>query len=164
MTLTPSEIIWTAINFVVLMLVLNRLLFKPYLEFMDRRTAENRAATASVEKADERILAHAEELKKINTVKTAESLLETEELKKCLESQRQQKLAVYKDEIQQKRLAAEKLMTAAERDEQKRIDDATAGLAEELVAALLSGQRLPDGKFRAVQTAGTTFEGGNKRA
>ena len=37
MTIQPSVTIWTIICFVVLMLVLDRLLFRPLLDFMDKR-------------------------------------------------------------------------------------------------------------------------------
>ena len=37
MTIQPSVSIWTVICFIVLMLVLDRLLFRPLLDFMDRR-------------------------------------------------------------------------------------------------------------------------------
>lgn len=44
MTIQVSVLIWTVICFCVLMLILNRLLFKPLLAFMDERSARIRRA------------------------------------------------------------------------------------------------------------------------
>lgn len=46
MSIQPSIVIWTVICFVLLMLILNNLLFKPVLEVMDKRRAKIEAAKA----------------------------------------------------------------------------------------------------------------------
>ena len=59
MTIQPSILIWTLISFALLMLILDRLLFRPMLSFMDAR---NERIDAAMEKkaADERALSEAE--------------------------------------------------------------------------------------------------------
>jgi F-type H+-transporting ATPase subunit b len=58
MTIQPSVSVWTVICFVVLMLVLDRLLFRPLLDFMDKRRekidgARSRRQTALQEREEE---------------------------------------------------------------------------------------------------------------
>ena len=51
MNVQPSVLIWTVINFCILMLVLNKLLFKPLLAFMDARRKKIDDAGAARENA-----------------------------------------------------------------------------------------------------------------
>ena len=48
MTIQPSVLIWTIICFCLMMVILNKLLFKPLLSFMDARN--DRIARARVRK------------------------------------------------------------------------------------------------------------------
>ena len=59
LTIQPSVFIWTVICFCLLMLILNRLLFRPMLRFMDERQAKLDRAAARREK-DQALLAEAE--------------------------------------------------------------------------------------------------------
>lgn len=59
MTIQPSILIWTLISYCLLMLILDRLLFRPMLSFMDQRNARIAAAMQKKED-DERALADAE--------------------------------------------------------------------------------------------------------
>ncbi len=59
MTIQPSILLWTLICFSLMMLVLNRLLFRPMLSFMDARNEKIAAATRKKE-AHDRALAEAE--------------------------------------------------------------------------------------------------------
>lgn len=59
MTIQLSVVIWTVICFCLLMLILNRLLFRPLLKFMDARQ-EKIDLAAQKRKADEEALAKAE--------------------------------------------------------------------------------------------------------
>lgn len=59
LTIQPSVFIWTVICFCLLMLILNRLLFRPMLRFMDERQEKvNRAAAKKEENRS--LLAEAE--------------------------------------------------------------------------------------------------------
>jgi len=59
MTIQPSILLWTLISFCLLMLILDRLLFRPMLSFMDAR---NERIEAAMRKKDEneRALSEAE--------------------------------------------------------------------------------------------------------
>lgn len=59
MTIQPSILIWTLICFAVLMLVLDRLLFRPMLSFMDKRN-EKIAAARQKKSENERLIHEAE--------------------------------------------------------------------------------------------------------
>lgn len=59
MTIQPSILIWTLISFCLLMLILDRLLFRPMLSFMDARNDRIDAAALKKE-ANERSAADAE--------------------------------------------------------------------------------------------------------
>ena len=57
-----SELIWTVINFFLLMFLLNRFLYKPVISFMEKRQAridaglqEEQDAKTCIEKNDERL-------------------------------------------------------------------------------------------------------------
>lgn len=58
MTIQPSVLIWTVINFCLLMLILNKLLFKPLLAFMDARKNRIDAAKSELSAAEK---AHSDE-------------------------------------------------------------------------------------------------------
>lgn len=61
MTLQPSVMIWTIINFCLLMLVLDRLLFRPLFKVMDAREEKiGRVRRAAAEREEARIRAAAE--------------------------------------------------------------------------------------------------------
>lgn len=60
MTIQPSILIWTLISFCLLMLILDRLLFRPMLSFMDARNERIEAAQRKREE-NERMLREAEE-------------------------------------------------------------------------------------------------------
>lgn len=59
MTIQPSILIWTLISFCLLMLILDRLLFRPMLSFMDARN-ERIAAAQTKKEENERALSAAE--------------------------------------------------------------------------------------------------------
>ena len=59
MTIQPSILIWTLISFALLMLILDRLLFRPMLSFMDARNERIEAAMQKKE-ADAHALSEAE--------------------------------------------------------------------------------------------------------
>ena len=74
LTIQPSVFIWTVICFCLLMLILNRLLFRPMLRFMDERQEKvNRAAATNEENRSLRAAAEAalEQRKRKNADLTA---------------------------------------------------------------------------------------------
>ncbi|MBE6726178.1 MAG: hypothetical protein E7576_13470 [Ruminococcaceae bacterium] len=53
MTIQLPVLLWTVICFVLLMVILNRLLFRPLLAFMDRREERIRSAAETLRKREE---------------------------------------------------------------------------------------------------------------
>ncbi len=82
MTLQPSLIIWTVICFCVLMFILNKLLFKPLLAFMDAR--KEKVAKAR-ERAEEIMRERSERSAALQAVREAELLAESEKRNKEIE-------------------------------------------------------------------------------
>ena len=82
MTLQPSLIIWTVICFCVLMFILNKLLFKPLLAFMDAR--KEKVAKAR-ERAEEIMRERSERSAALQAVREAELLAESEKRSKEIE-------------------------------------------------------------------------------
>lgn len=163
MTLTPSEMIWTAVNFVVLMLVLNRLLFRPYLELMDRRRADVRAALSEGEAADERVRAHAEALRGGEAAKRAEDLQALEALKTRLSAQEREKRAAWETETRRQCVASAADRSAREQAERARMDAAAPALTAELLGALLGDEALPRENPEVIRAAAAACEGRETR-
>ena len=82
MTLQPSLIIWTVICFCVLMFILNKLLFKPLLAFMDARKEK---VTKARERAEEIMRERSERSAALQAVREAELLAESEKRNKEIE-------------------------------------------------------------------------------
>lgn len=82
MTLQPSLIIWTVICFCVLMFILDKLLFKPLLAFMDAR--KEKVAKAR-ERAEEIMRERSERSAALQAVREAELLAESEKRSKEIE-------------------------------------------------------------------------------
>ena len=83
MTIQPSILIWTLITFGLMMLILNRLLFKPMLAFMDRRQAkideakaQKMAGEQAVRDAEAEIAARRKEAARINAETAAREIKE----------------------------------------------------------------------------------------
>ncbi|MBQ6597068.1 MAG: hypothetical protein IJH79_05900, partial [Lentisphaeria bacterium] len=55
LTINPSEVIWTVINFFLLLFLLRRFLFKPILGVLDARKARIKAQNAEEERIREEI-------------------------------------------------------------------------------------------------------------
>ena len=53
MTIQLPVLLWTVICFVLLMLILSRLLFRPLLDFMDRREEKIRSAARKLEETEQ---------------------------------------------------------------------------------------------------------------
>ena len=53
MTIQLPVLLWTVICFVLLMLILSRLLFRPLLDFMDRREEKIRSAAQKLEETEQ---------------------------------------------------------------------------------------------------------------
>ncbi|MCQ2354781.1 MAG: hypothetical protein MJ102_06735 [Clostridia bacterium] len=83
MTIQPSIIIWTIINFVLFMLVVDRLLFRPVLAVMDKRQAKIDAARAA-KAPDTTVAPDTDKTKNLIPQQTAEEIAEIEEAKAAL--------------------------------------------------------------------------------
>ena len=113
MTIQVSVLIWTVICFCVLMLILNRLLFKPLLAFMDERSARIRRARAEKERRGEAL---AEQQAQREAEKEQARLAAEEQAKAALEAAQK---------------AAADALSAAEEKRFQRIQDETAALERE---------------------------------
>ncbi len=104
MTIQPSILIWTLISFALLMLILDRLLFRPMLSFMDARNERIEAAVQKKE-ADERALSEAEaEL----AARREQALLRTAEIAET--------------EIADAKVRAKRMIAKAEADRETRME------------------------------------------
>lgn len=104
MTIQPSILIWTLISFALLMLILDRLLFRPMLSFMDARSERIEAAMQKKE-ADARALSEAEaEL----AARREQALLRTAEIAET--------------EIADAKVRAKRMIAKAEADRETRME------------------------------------------
>ena len=113
MTIQISVIIWTVICFILLMLILNNLLFKPLLDIMDKRREKIEAARAKRAEYD-RVIA---ENKKLSAEKKAEHEADSRRLiKERVEKLRsdQKKAVEAAKEVRLQRLDESRRSTEAE--------------------------------------------------
>ena len=135
-----SELIWTVINFFLLLFLLNRFLFKPVTSFMENRQAridaklkEEQDAKAVIEENDERLLeekARSREEAKTILAQNAEEL----ETRNAETMQEAKKASVQNRKTSEEALAEKQKRTA----EQLRTE--TPELAALLAERLLSGE------------------------
>ena len=135
-----SELIWTVINFFLLLFLLNRFLFKPVTSFMENRQAridaklkEEQDAKAVIEENDERLLeekARSREEAKTILAQNAEEL----EKRNAETMQEAKKASVQNRRTSEEALAEKQKRTA----EQLRTE--TPELAALLAERLLSGE------------------------
>ena len=135
-----SELIWTVINFFLLLFLLNRFLFKPVTSFMENRQAridaklkEEQDAKAVIEENDERLLeekARSREEAKTILAQNAEEL----EKRNAETIKKEKKASVQNRKTSEEALAEKQKRTA----EQLRTE--TPELAALLAERLLSGE------------------------
>ena len=135
-----SELIWTVINFFLLMFLLNRFLYKPVISFMEKRQAridaglqEEQDAKTCIEKNDERL-----QEKKAESREEAKNLLRqnSEELEKhSAEMLKEAKAAAEQD-----RREAEEALAAKQEQTSGRLQNAAPELASVLADRLLGGE------------------------
>ena len=135
-----SELIWTVINFFLLLFLLNRFMFKPVTSFMENRQAridaklkEEQDAKAVIEENDERLLeekARSREEAKTILAQNAEEL----EKRNAETMQEAKKASVQNRKTSEEALAEKQKRTA----EQLRTE--TPELAALLAERLLSGE------------------------
>ena len=135
-----SELIWTVINFFLLLFLLNRFLYKPLTGFMAERQAridaglqKEQDAKTSVKENDERL-----EKEKAESREEAKQLLKknAEEL----EQHSAEMLKEAKEAAAQDRKASEEALTAKQGQTAERLQTAAPELASALVGHLLGGE------------------------
>lgn len=132
MTIQPSILIWTLISFCLLMLILDRLLFRPMLSFMDKRNERIESAMRKKE-ANERALAEAEaEL----AARREQALMRTAE--------------VAETEIADARVRAKRMIAKAETDRENRVEACRTEL-------ILKSRELEDGLAPGVDRLAKAF-------
>lgn len=111
MTIQPSVLVWTVICFCLMMLILNNLLFKPMLAFMDKRKEKIDAAQkrkAEIEKAgreyEENLAARREQFL-INEAKRAENAVNSaikkaEERERAAECEKEKRIELAKTDVE----------------------------------------------------------------
>ena len=133
MTVQPSVTVWTILCFLALALILDRLLFRPMLSFMDRRRAKIEQAKAekaeAVRERDDQIVRCREE----HAAQEKQMLQDTVSEIERIRSENERRAAGKKAEIEA-RLAEER---EALQEESARILEAAAARSDELAAAFV---------------------------
>ncbi len=135
-----SELIWTVINFFLLLFLLNRFLFKPVTSFMENRQAridaklkEEQDAKAVIEENDERLLeekARSREEAKTILAQNAEEL----------EKRNAETMQEAKKNSVQNRKASEEALAEKQKRTAEQLRTETPELAALLAERLLSGE------------------------
>ncbi len=126
MTIQPSILVWTVICFCLLMLILNNLLFKPMLAFMDKRKEKIDAAQkrkAEIEKSEQEYaenLAARHEQFLLNEAKRADeavnsAIKKADEREKAAECEKEKRIELAKTDVEiEKSELSEKLDKSVE--------------------------------------------------
>ncbi len=126
MTIQPSILVWTVICFCLLMLILNNLLFKPMLAFMDKRKEKIDAAQkrkAEIEKSEQEYaenLAARREQFLLNEAKRAEeavnsAIKKADERERAAECEKEKRIELAKTDVEiEKSELSEKLDKSVE--------------------------------------------------
>jgi F-type H+-transporting ATPase subunit b len=137
LSINISELIWTVINFLLLLLLLKRFLYRPICEFMDARQARIDAGLEKEQAAQEAL--RAEQARQDEDQQTARAqaraLLQQEEARNAQES-REALLATRQDVREAEKLARERMQEHS-RQEEKNLSQAEPALAELLAGRLL---------------------------
>ena len=135
-----SELIWTVINFFLLLFLLNRFLYKPVIDFMSRRQAridaglqEEEEARAAVGKNDEQLRAE-----KARAQEEAKALLAQNAEK--IDKHSAEALQEAKKACQQDRKDMEAALADKQRQTGEELRDAAPELAAILTERLLDGE------------------------
>lgn len=139
MTLNPSEVVITIINFLILLLVLNKLLFKPYLKFMDERQAAVNSAEKAALAAKEQLSETQDELRLKRVAVQAEydeqSIKARSEL---LDAERAQMREISAT-LETLRVSGEEELRERERELLDSMETVVPEMSERLLANLLKG-------------------------
>ena len=137
LSINISELIWTVINFFLLLFLLRRFLYKPICEHMDARQAridagleKEREAKASLRAADERLAAEEQAARE-----EARALLQRTEEESLRESG--ETLLAARRGIREQEGQKREQMQQQIRQEHARLAEAEPALAEELARCLL---------------------------
>ena len=138
MKLQPSLIIWTVICFCLLMLVLDRLLFRPLLQHMDRRSERvkgaKRLAVEAAEKEREEALRLAKEEQAKKLAEAARAREKAEQLRR----ESEERLKALSRELDEKKAREENelagLTEGCVQEISSRLDELAEAYAERLVA------------------------------
>lgn len=134
MTIQISVLIWTIICFFLLMLILNRLLFRPLLNIMDRRKEKTAAAQKEKEAAQ---LARENEIQALKDER--QSLIDAANAPELLQAARQEstallekKQAEYDELLEQKKQALKSESEALFRALEPKMNELSAAVADRL--------------------------------
>ncbi len=130
MTIQLSVVVWTVINFSLLMVILHHLLFKPVLRVLDQRKQRIQAAHEKKAAAEQQASAHRAMLLE---QQATEQRQHQQQLRETLEAFRVQSKHVI-DTAQDERLARVEQYRAQAEIEQNKILDALDGHAAELAS------------------------------
>ncbi len=133
-----SELIWTVINFVLLMLLLRRFLFRPVLQILEKR----RAGVEEKLRVEQDALKQAEENRGRLEAEKEKSREEAKELLNRSAGERDARhtaaLAEARAEAERTREAGEAVLQQKREAEQAQLQEAAPELAEVLAARLLN--------------------------
>lgn len=117
MTIQPSVLIWTIINFCLFMLVADRLLFRPILAFMDKRREKAASLTDGDVVADESVT----EVLTVSDAITSDASVSDVPVGDVVNG----------NDVEAARSAMEHALTAAESRSSKRVDACRDGIEAE---------------------------------
>ena len=138
MTLNPSEIILTVVNFLLLLFFLNKFLFKPYFALMDSREEKNRQALREQGEAKARIDENGRRLKTLEEEHLQAAENEAVSLRSKLNEASKQELSRHIAQGALRREESRQQRQAEERELVERTEEKLPQLSEALLRGLLN--------------------------
>ena len=137
LSINPSELIWAVINFLLLLLLLNRFLYKPLLRFMDARQEKIDAGPEEERRAGQTVQENRDRLADLTAQSREQAKQQIAQADAAREAELTQAIAqAKKDAEAARRQTVEELNSCRDADEAK-LAEAAPELAELLARQLL---------------------------
>ena len=133
-----SELIWTVINFFLLLFLLNRFLYQPVIRFMEGRQARIDGKLAEEQDARSRVTENEQRLSEMKTAQRAEAKLLLEQLHDEQEQIHDSALQEARRESVRNRKDGETALQQEKEISSEKLHEAVPELAELLTKRLLS--------------------------
>ena len=138
MTIQISVVIWTVLSFIVLMLVLNKFLFKPILQVMDERNDKIRKSKDERRIQREKYEARKLEIEKMRITAQKEAMEKGEQALEEAKAERARLVSAAKEEIDLKIEKQKELLEKESEEIEKQLDSKVDELALDYVKKLVS--------------------------